>query len=77
MTKISDSAAQSTEPRAATRRGLLFGAGAAAAGATALALASRSPGVEAIAQAELPAPENGGGYRVTDHVKHYYATTLI
>ena len=24
-----------------------------------------------------PPPENGGGYRVTDHVKRYYKTTLI
>lgn len=60
-----------------TRRGLLLGA--AATGAAAAAIVAL-PGAEqdAAAQVELkPAPERGGGYQLTEHVKQYYKTTLI
>jgi len=61
-----------------SRRGFFFGA--AATGAAAAAIVSM-PGatLPEVVQAELlkPAPENGGGYSLSDHVKRYYKTTLI
>ena len=67
---------QESQPKP-SRRGFFFGAvasGAAAAAVVAL------PGAKLIEPAELaakPAPENGGGYSLTEHVKHYYRTTRI
>ncbi|WP_310626072.1 formate dehydrogenase [Limnohabitans sp.] len=58
-----------------SRRGFFMGAaGAAAAAVTAL------PGIP-VPSAELnklpPAPENGGGYSLSEHVKRYYQTTRV
>ena len=51
--------------------------GAAAAGAAAV---TAMPGINA-PSAELnklpPAPENGGGYSLSEHVKRYYQTTRV
>jgi hypothetical protein len=48
--------------------------GAAAAVATALPqLATDSVDAKALP----PAPENGGGYSLSEHVKRYYKTTLV
>ena len=60
-----------------SRRG--FFAGAAATGAAAAAVVAMS-GVTLpeLAQPALkPAPEKGGGYSLSEHVKRYYKTTLI
>ena len=61
------------------RRTMLAGAGVAGAlAAAAVAL----PGAQApaasvkSAQAEVP-PDTSAGYRLTEHVKHYYRTTRI
>ncbi len=58
-----------------SRRGFFFGAvatGAAAAAVVAL------PGAQLVAQTERkPAPEKGGGYTLSEHVKRYYKTTLV
>ncbi len=60
-----------------SRRGLLFGTAAASAVAvTVAALPKAVAPLQAAAQPK-PAPENGGGYSLTDHVKHYYRTTLV
>ena len=67
---------QDSQPKP-SRRGFFFGAaatGAAAAAAVAL------PGVkvsEVAAQLPKAAPEKGGGYSLSEHVKHYYRTTRI
>lgn len=52
--------------------------GASAAGAMAVA-ASLLPGqqVETHEPAADPTPEKGGGYRLSEHIKHYYQTTRI
>lgn len=55
-----------------------FFAGSAAVGAAAVG-AVVLPGVQtqqAAPQAK-PAPERGGGYHVSEHVKRYYKTTLV
>ena len=60
-----------------SRRGFFFGAATTAAVA-AVAVALPGAQVPEVAGPEpKPAPEKGGGYRLSDHVKHYYSTTRI
>ncbi|HEY8048111.1 MAG TPA: formate dehydrogenase [Ramlibacter sp.] len=61
-----------------SRRTLFAGAGTA--GALAAAATVIPHGVEqgqAATDATKPAPEKGGGYQLTEHVKRYYKTTRI
>jgi anaerobic selenocysteine-containing dehydrogenase len=62
----------------ASRRGFMVGA--AVAGAATAAVVTL-PGTQAPAEAPVaekkPAPANGGGYHVSEHVKRYYKTTLV
>jgi hypothetical protein len=65
------------EVNKSSRRGLLFGAAAAStAVAAVVALPKMSP-QESVAEELKPAPEKGGGYSLTAHVKQYYSTALI
>jgi hypothetical protein len=68
-----------SQPKSKLSRRTLF-AGAGTVGAIAAA-ASLLPGaVQESAQAPQPKvepPERGGGYQLTEHVKHYYRTTLV
>lgn len=61
-----------------SRRTLFAGAGAAGAIAT---VASVMPSVQGVAipvePPRKPAPEKGGGYSLSAHVKQYYKTTLV
>ena len=60
-----------------SRRGFFFGA--AVTGAPAAALVAL-PGFQAppVATAQpKPAPENGGGYSLSEHVERYYKTARI
>ncbi|HYE38850.1 MAG TPA: twin-arginine translocation signal domain-containing protein [Ramlibacter sp.] len=61
-----------------SRRGFMLGAAVAGAATAAVVTLPRVPG-EDTPQAEKspPAPANGGGYRVTEHVRQYYKTTLV
>ena len=61
-----------------SRRGFMLGAAVAGAATAAVVALPRVP-EEDTPQAEKnpPAPANGGGYRVTEHVRQYYKTTLI
>jgi hypothetical protein len=59
------------------RRGMLAGAGAVgalAATAAVLPTAQSTPSEPASAQ---PLPHTAAGYRLTEHVKRYYASTRI
>jgi hypothetical protein len=61
-----------------TRRGFFFGAvatGAAVATVAALPGGVAAPDVEI--QPPGPAPEKGGGYSLSEHVKRYYKTTRV
>ncbi|MDH6591002.1 hypothetical protein M2165_000891 [Variovorax sp. TBS-050B] len=73
---MQDSQAVGTKP--ASRRGFFLGAasaGAAVAAVSVLPKVAPAPAaVEAAAPALKPAPENGGGYSLSEHVKHYYRT---
>jgi hypothetical protein len=65
------------DDRRLSRRTLFAGAGTAGALAAAATLVPRvARQTEAVAEPK-PAPEKGGGYQLTEHVKRYYKTTLI
>jgi hypothetical protein len=68
---------QASGPRPASRRGFFFGAatvGAAAAAVTVLPKVVEAPDASAAASEPRPAPEKGGGYTLSEHVKRYYKT---
>ena len=69
--------AQVQDQAAPSRRGFFMGAAAAGAAAAAV---TAMPGLST-PSAELnplpPAPENGGGYSLSEHVKRYYQTTRV
>ena len=69
-------AARDAHSPALSRRRLFAGASAAgAAAAVAAALPALAP--EAAPVVAKPAPEAGGGYQLTAHVKRYYETTRV
>lgn len=60
----------------ASRRGFFLSAsvaGAAVASASWLKTATPAP----VAEALKPAPEKGGGYALSEHVKQYYQTARV
>lgn len=64
-----------------SRRGFIRGAAVAGAATAAVATLPGAPGVDpapvAQPQPQPPAPENGGGYRLSEHVQRYYKTTRV
>ncbi len=60
----------------ASRRGFFLTATAASAAVAAVSLI-KSPAPAAITEVLKPAPERGGGYTLSEHVKQYYKTTLV
>lgn len=67
-------------PTRLSRRHVFAGAGAAgalAAAAVMLPKAGPAPQVAAAPEPQPAAPEQGGGYRETEHVRHYYRTARI
>ncbi|WP_374666717.1 twin-arginine translocation signal domain-containing protein [Ramlibacter sp.] len=61
-----------------SRRGFMLGAAAASAATAAVVSLPKAPLPAEAARLETPpAPERGGGYHVSEHVKQYYKTTLI
>ena len=60
-----------------SRRTLFAGAGTAGAIAAATAVMPRVTGPATPAAEPKPAPDKGGGYQLSEHVKRYYKTTLI
>lgn len=61
----------------ATRRKFLLGAGAATTGAAAVILTAGQAPAEPTLTVKPDTKGKGGGYHVTEHVKHYYRTTLV
>jgi hypothetical protein len=56
----------------------MLGAAVAGAATAAVATLPKSPVAETpVTEVEPPKPEAGGGYRVTEHVKRYYTSTLV
>lgn len=61
-----------------SRRQLLVGLGAAgAAGVAVTAVPLMHKAAPSAPAALAPAPEAGGGYQLTAHVKHYYQTAKV
>jgi len=60
----------------ASRRGFFLSASAAGA-AVATTAWLKTPAPAAVSPPARPAPEKGGGYSLSDHVKQYYKTTLV
>jgi hypothetical protein len=62
-----------------SRRGFMMGAAVAGAATAAVVTVTRNPGSVPLASEEKapPAPANGGGYRVSEHVKRYYKSTQL
>ena len=61
-----------------SRRGFMLGAAVAGAATAAVVTLPKSPAPQApVAEETPPKPENGGGYRVSEHVKRYYKSTRI
>lgn len=65
-------------PSKLSRRTLFAGAGTAGALAAAVSVL---PAVQAVPEAAAalprPKPEKGGGYALSEHVKHYYQTARV
>ena len=60
-----------------SRRGFVFSVAATGAAAAAIVALPGVSGPEAALQLPKPAPEKGGGYSLSEHVKRYYQTTLV
>jgi hypothetical protein len=60
-----------------SRRTLFAGVGTAGAVAAAATLLPRVAQQAAAVAEPKPAPEKGGGYQLSEHVKRYYKSTLI
>lgn len=70
---------QESQPKP-SRRGFFFGAvatGAAAVTVVALPGARLLESEQQALSTPKPAPEKGGGYSLSEHVKHYYRTTRL
>ncbi len=60
-----------------SRRGFFVAAAVGGAAAAAVSALPRIAAVEPAAIAPKPAPEKGGGYSLSEHVRRYYKTTLV
>jgi hypothetical protein len=60
-----------------SRRGFMLGAAVAGAATAAVVTLPKTQTPDSTVTEDKPAPANGGGYHVTDHVKRYYKSTLV
>jgi secreted PhoX family phosphatase len=60
-----------------SRRTLFAGVSAAGAVAAVASMVPAAQPAEQAAQELKPAPKRGGGYQLSEHVKHYYQTTRL
>ena len=67
---------QESQPKP-SRRGFFFGAAASGAAAAVIVALPGAPSIEAALEVPKPAPEKGGGYSLSEHVKRYYKTTRL
>ena len=67
---------QDNQPKP-SRRGFFLGVAATGAAAAAIVALPGIPAPGAALQEFKPAPEKGGGYSLSDHVKHYYKTARV
>jgi len=67
---------QESQPKP-SRRGFFFGAAATGAAAAVIVALPGAPGLMPEQQVLKAPPDKGGGYSLSEHVKHYYRTTRI
>ena len=67
---------QESQPKP-SRRGFFLGAAATGAVAAAVVALPGAPALIAEQEVLKAPPEKGGGYILSEHVKHYYRTTRI
>ena len=67
----------SQAPSKLSRRTLFAGASAVGAVAAVASLLPTAQPAEQTTEKLKPAPEKGGGYQLTEHVKQYYQTTRL
>ncbi|WP_332775228.1 formate dehydrogenase [Polaromonas sp.] len=67
---------QDSQPKP-SRRGFFFGAAVTGAAAAAIVALPGAPAPQAELPQSRPAPEKGGGYSLSDHVKRYYKTARV
>lgn len=60
-----------------SRRGFFFGAAATGSAIAAAIALPGAPALQAVIDEPKVAPEKGGGYSLSEHVKRYYKTTRI
>jgi hypothetical protein len=60
-----------------SRRGFMLGAAVAGAATAAVVTLPKTETPDPAVTEKKPAPANGGGYHVTEHVKRYYKSTLV
>ena len=60
-----------------SRRGFFVAAAVGGAAAVAVSALPRVQVPEPAAAIDKPAPEKGGGYSLSEHVRQYYKTTLV
>ena len=75
--KNTPNTAQTLKKSAPSRRGFFMGAAAASAAAVAVTTLPNMGGQPSQIAKLPPAPENGGGYSLSEHVKRYYQTTRV
>lgn len=68
---------QDSSAKKPSRRSFFFGAAATGAAAAAVVAMPGVSSPEAQAPEARPAPDKGGGYSLSEHVKRYYKTTRI
>ncbi|MBO9677486.1 MAG: formate dehydrogenase [Acidovorax sp.] len=69
---------QDRQPNPSSRRGFFTGAATLGAAAAAVAVLPRAESEPAVVQESArPAPERGGGYHLSAHVRQYYKTTQL
>lgn len=67
---------QDSQPKP-SRRGFFFGAAVTGAAAAAIVALPGASTPQAALPELKPAPEKGGGYSLSEHVKHYYRTARV
>ena len=60
-----------------SRRGFMLGAAAASAATAAVVTLPKAPASPTPQEQQPAKPERGGGYRLSEHVLHYYRTTRV
>ena len=74
---MKDAPRSGDQPTRLSRRTVFAGATTVGALAAAAAVLPRVESQDTAATPAKPAPKRGGGYALSDHIKHYYSTARI